>query len=211
MGGNSSSGGGGNNRESQSVNQYSQAARQREEKAKAAAKEKAKAAAKAKAKAAVKNVANFVKGGGIVGAAVRGITSAVKKAKVNKSLIGTSDYQGSKTKSNIGDTGRRNGGGAMTTSGQVVQAPKPIISPTTAEVSQSQAIAASAPAPASTPAPAEAPKVEAAPAVTTKAEEDITLRKKRILAKGRSLTIMTSPRGVQTGSLTLGRPSLLGR
>jgi len=209
MGGNSSSGGGGNNRESQSVNQYSQAARQREEKAKAAAKEKAKAAAKAKAKAAVKNVANFVKGGGIVGAAVRGITSAVKKAKVNKSLIGTSDYQGSKTKSNIGDTGRRNGGGAMTTSGQVVQAPKPIISPTTAEVSQSQAIAASAPV--STPAAAEAPKAEVAPAVTTKAEEDITLRKKRILAKGRSLTIMTSPRGVQTGSLTLGRPSLLGR
>ena len=118
--------------------------------------------------------------------AVKAITQAVRRGRVNTSLMGTSDYQGSTTRSSVGDLGRGggDGGGAMTTSGQVVQAPQPVASPTTAEVSQSAA---------------------------AQAQEDITLRKKRILAKGRSPTIMTSPKGVLTGSLTLGKPSLLGR
>jgi len=117
--------------------------------------------------------------------AVKAITQAVRRGRVNTSLMGTSDYQGSTTRSSVGDLGRGggDGGGAMTTSGQVVQAPT-VTSPTTAEVSQSAA---------------------------AQAQEDITLRKKRILAKGRSPTIMTSPKGVLTGSLTLGKPSLLGR
>ena len=116
--------------------------------------------------------------------AVKAVTQAVRRGRVNTSLMGTSDYQGSTTRSSVGDTGRGgDGGGAIGTSGQVVQAPT-VTSPTTAEVSQSAA---------------------------AQAQEDITLRKKKILAKGRSPTIMTSPKGTVTGSLTLGKPSLLGR
>ena len=74
-------------------------------------------------------------------------------------------------------------GGAMTTSGQVVQAPQPVASPTTAEVSQVSA---------------------------AEAEDPILLRKRKTLARGRSLTIQTSPKGA-SGDLTLGKPSLLGR
>ena len=75
-----------------------------------------------------------------------------------------------------------NGGGAIASTGQVVQAPK-VISPTTAEVSQSAA---------------------------TDAEDPLYLRKKRVKAVGRSPTIMTGVTGVTEG-LTLGKPSLLGR
>ena len=116
-------------------------------------------------------------------AVVKGITNAVRRGRVNTSLMGTSDYQGSTTRSNIGDTGRGDGGGAMGTSGQVVQAPQPVASPTTAEVSQVSA---------------------------AEAEDPILLRKRKTLARGRSLTIQTGPTGT-TGSLTLGKPSLLGR
>ena len=76
-----------------------------------------------------------------------------------------------------------NSGGAIGTSGQVVQAPT-VTAPTTAEVSQS--------------------------AATDATEDNILLRKRRTKARGRSLTIATTPTGA-TGSLTLGRPSLLGR
>jgi len=73
-------------------------------------------------------------------------------------------------------------GGATSTGGQVVQAPA-VTAPTTAEVSQ---------------------------ATTTDAAEDsLILRKRRAKAKGRSPTIMTGVTGA-TGSLTLGKPSLLG-
>jgi hypothetical protein len=74
-------------------------------------------------------------------------------------------------------------GGAIGTSGTVVQSPI-VTSPTTAEVSQS--------------------------AATDATEDNILLRKRRTKARGRSLTIATTPTGA-TGSLTLGRPSLLGR
>ena len=116
-------------------------------------------------------------------AVVKGITNAVRRGRVNTSLMGTSDYQGSTTRSNIGDTGRGDGGGAMGTSGQVVQAPQPMVAPTTAEVSQVSA---------------------------AEAEDPILLRKRKTLARGRSITIATGPTGA-TGSLTLGKPSLLGR
>ena len=116
--------------------------------------------------------------------AVTAITKAVRQGRVNTSLMGTPDYQGSTTKSNVGDLGNNggDGGGAIGTSGQVVQAPQPVGTPTTAEVSQA----------------------------TTAQQEDITLRKKKVLARGRSPTIMTGVTGA-TGSLTLGKPSLLGR
>jgi len=75
--------------------------------------------------------------------------------------------------------------GGATSSGMVVQAPT-VTSPTTAEVSQSAAADA--------------------------VEDNILLRKRRTKAVGRSTTIVTGPTGSPTnGSLTLGRPSLLGR
>jgi hypothetical protein len=139
---------------------------------------------KTKTQRAVETVGNFIKGGGVVGAVVRGVTGAVRRGRVNTSLMGTSDYQGSTTRSNVGTTERGgDGGGAMTSSGQVVQAPQPVASPTTAEVSQVSA---------------------------AEAEDPILLRKRKTLARGRSLTIQTGPTGT-TGSLTLGKPSLLGR
>ena len=101
------------------------------------------------------------------------------------------DYIRARSKGEVDAYGREisqtdrggNGGGAIGTSGQVVQAPQPVTSPTTAEVSQSAA---------------------------ADAQESLMLRKRRTLARGRSPTIMTGVTGA-TGSLTLGKPSLLGR
>ena len=101
------------------------------------------------------------------------------------------DYIRARSKGEVDAYGREisqtdrggNGGGAIGTSGQVVQAPQPVASPTTAEVSQSAA---------------------------ADAQESLILRKRKAKAKGRSPTIMTGVTGA-TGSLTLGKPSLLGR
>ena len=48
------------------------------------------------------------------------------------------------------------------------------------------------------------------PEIDTPKEDDITIRKKKAKARGRSPTILTGVTGV-TGGLTLGKPSLLGR
>ena len=81
----------------------------------------------------------------------------------------------------------RQGGGNGVNINQTTQVPKTILSPTTAEVSQS----------------------EAANAVNE--EDPLYLRKKKTKAKGRSQTILTSSRGVTTDEgLTLGKKSLLG-
>ena len=101
------------------------------------------------------------------------------------------DYIRARSKGEVDAYGREisqtdrggNGGGAIGTSGQVVQAPQPVASPTTAEVSQSAA---------------------------ADAQESLILRKRKAKARGRSPTIMTGVTGA-TGSLTLGKPSLLGR
>ena len=81
----------------------------------------------------------------------------------------------------------RQGGGNGVNINQTTQVPKTILSPTTAEVSQSEA------------------------ANATSEEDSIYLRKKKTKAKGRSQTILTSSRGVTTDDeLTLGKKSLLG-
>ena len=81
----------------------------------------------------------------------------------------------------------RQGGGNGVNINQTTQVPKTILSPTTAEVSQS----------------------EAANAVNE--EDPLYLRKKKTKAKGRSQTILTSSKGVETDEgLTLGKKSLLG-
>jgi len=82
---------------------------------------------------------------------------------------------------------RQGGGNGGSNNNQVTQVPKTILSPTTAEVSQSEA------------------------ANTTSEEDSILLRKKKTKAKGRSQTILTSSKGVETDEgLTLGKKSLLG-
>ena len=132
----------------------------------------------------VEKVGDFIKGGGILGSVVRGVTTGIKKSKQN-----VLDYEGQaagvtpmRSPMTTGRDGG-DGGGAITSSGQVVQAPQPMVAPTTAEVSQ---------------------------VTTTDAEDPLLLRKRKTLARGRSLTIQTGPSGT-TGSLTLGKPSLLGR
>ena len=82
-------------------------------------------------------------------------------------------------------TSTGDGGGAIESTGVVVQTPKVEAAPTEAEVSQ-------------------VTTAEATP------EEDILLRKRKTKRRGRSPTILTGVTGV-TGGLTLGKPSLLGR
>ena len=134
-------------------------------------------------------VVEFVKGGGITGAVVRGIKKGFEKSKAKKEAnvemgLGTDRMSNYST----GQGGNDNGNvGAATSSGMVVQSPK-IISPTTSEVSQ------------------------VAPEVTSEEARDAAnlLIKKR-KGRGRSSTILTSSQGVQDNKgLTLGKPSLLG-
>ena len=136
-----------------------------------------------KPKSALEKVGDFVKTGGFIGAAVRGVTKAVRRGRVNTSLMGTSDYQGSSTRSSAtnsmsdGRGDNQSNVGAATSSGIVVQSPT-VTSPTTSEVSQ----------------------VSAA---------DLLIKKRK--GRGRSSTILTSSQGVQDNKgLTLGKPSLLG-
>jgi hypothetical protein len=133
-------------------------------------------------------IVEFIKGGGITGRIIEGISEGIKTSKTNRQLLGTSDYQGGgKSRVNIlaPDRDDFSNNNQVT---QTTQVPKTILSPTTAEVSQS----------------------EAANAVNE--EDPLYVRKKKTKAKGRSQTILTSSKGVTTDEgLTLGKPSLLGR
>jgi len=139
----------------------------------------------------------FIKEGGVTGAIISGLTNGEevnrkffeeKVKPAGKSKYDTyEDYIRARGRGEVDAYGRTitksDNGGAIASSGQVVQAPE-VTAPTTAEVSQ---------------------------ATTTDAAEDsLILRKRRAKAKGRSPTIMTGVTGV-TADLTLGKPSLLGR
>jgi len=220
--GNSS--GGGSGRESQSVNQYSQAARQREQKA----RERELAAVKGGRSVVEKEREEFREAGAkkiaegintpslllnvgtrvlskplqagsrytrdyfkseVLGKGAYKGTDVTSFESMSRSAQESlySDYIGGRTSGRTDAYGREitrggDGGGAIGTSGQVVQAPT-VTAPTTAEVSQSSA---------------------------ADAQESLVLRKRKTLARGRSPTIMTGVTGA-TGSLTLGKPSLLGR
>lgn len=129
------------------------------------------------------------------------ISEEEKKRKANESLIGTPDYQGdlnpikknktkTKNQQNLAEherVMRENRGN------QVVQ------SPTTSEVSQVTETEQTTSEETTT----EVDKTE-------EKEDDITIRKRKTKARGRSPTILTGVTGV-TGGLTLGKPSLLGR
>ena len=105
-----------------------------------------------------------------------------KKANDDAAKRGTSDYQGElDSKGRSKDNNNNNNGGNGGEGTNI------LISPTVAEISQSNAANASTP-------------VE---------EDPLYLRKKKTQAKGRSATILTSSKGVDEG-LTLGNKSLLG-
>ena len=141
-------------------------------------------------------VKKFISGGGIIGAVTKPFrekTEAANRKFYEEKVVpaGKSkapDYEtymknrlAGKTDAYGNPISQSDNGGAIASSGQVVQAPE-VTAPTTAEVSQ---------------------------ATTTKAEDPIELRKRRAKARGRTPTIMTGVTGA-TGSLTLGKPSLLG-
>ena len=141
---------------------------------------------KTKTQRAVETVGNFIKGGGFIGAAVRGVTKSVRRGRVNTSLMGTSDYQGSSTRSSATNS-MNDGRGNNNNGNQVVQAPI-VKAPTSIEVSQ------------------------VAPEVTSeeaRASANELISKKR-RGRGRSLMIATSPEGVKDQSLTLSQKTLLG-
>ena len=148
---------------------------------------------KTPAKKAADKVVDFVKGGGITGAVVRGVSGAfkneknLKEAKKEDALGGEMLTRERRTVSIAGGSQRGNDNsnvGAATSSGMVVQAPT-VISPTTAEVSQVTSEEARASA------------------------NELILKKRK--GRGRSSTILTSAQGVQDNKgLTLGKPSLLG-
>ena len=141
-------------------------------------------------------IIEFVKGGGVPGAIIRGVTGAIKTAKT-KSKQNTMDYEGQaagvtpmKNPSFFsgGEGGNNNNSNAVvpliatTTSAAT-------IAPTTAEVSQSAAT----------------------DAVSTESIDNILSKKKKTKAAGRSMTILTSSTGVKSDDkLTLGKKSLLG-
>ena len=147
-----------------------------------------------------KQVVDFIKGGGVVGAVVRGISKGIKTAKetkarraTNDSLLGSPDYQGDvdgrKSKVKDARTGRDND------------------RPTIADVTNKKSI--------------EQPKVKSqmnntdvksdmitaeAPAITEMSADEIALKNKR---KGRKKTILTSVTGVDDYP-TLSKKTLLG-
>ena len=141
-------------------------------------------------------VKKFISSGGVIGAVTKPFrekTEAVNRKFFEEKVkpAGKSkysnyeDYIRARGRGEVDAYGRTisksDNGGATNTGGQVVQAPE-VTAPTTAEVSQ---------------------------ATTTKAEDPIALRKRKIKAKGRNPTIMTGVTGVNDG-LTLGKKSLLG-
>ena len=87
-------------------------------------------------KSTTEKVVDFVKGGGTFGYVARKIGEANKTSKLNNQLIGTSDYQGSRSATNIntGDDGNDNPIPVATNVGGTI-----VTAPSSVEVSQSNA------------------------------------------------------------------------
>ena len=144
------------------------------------------------------NVIKFITGGGFVGAAVRGIKKSVAKSKAKKEAnvkmgLGTDRMSNYSTNQGVA---RQEGDGGSNNSNVAI----PLIaatSPTTAEVSQATAT--------------DATQSTATDATNTTLLQNVALRKKKAKATGRSMTILTSSKGVTSDQgLTLGKKSLLG-
>jgi len=161
-----------------------------------------------KPKTAFEKTVDFVKKGGVAGYVIRKgkkVYAQTKERKVNKDLLGTSDYQGDVGTPPKGFTpDNRNAGDKAAIEQQVMdntyyrnlkgskyyREPKDLIiktagstAPTEAELSQSAAADA----------------------------DDIYTRRKKSKARGRSMMTLTSSKGVTDNKLTLGKPSLLGK
>ena len=140
-----------------------------------------------------KKAVDFIKGGGVTGAVIRGVTGAIEKSKakakdrkINDTYLGSSDYQGDVSKKPTQAPTYEGGGGGNNTptvikkniGGNTIQT----TAPTEAEVSQSEAANADAAA-------------------------------LKVKKRGRSASIMTSSKGVTktASNYSLGKPSLLGQ
>ena len=126
-------------------------------------------------------VGDYVKGGGMVGMGLTAIGKANKKSRQNRM-----DYEGQAAgitpEGSVRGPSNNNQGGNDEPIVAKNIGGKIIKSPTTAEVSQSSATDAAA------------------------------YDNRKTKSKGRSMTIMTSSRGInKNNTLTLGKPSLLGR
>ena len=132
-------------------------------------------------------IKNFIKGGGFTGAIIRGISGAIQKSKTDKALQGTPDYQGSKSKSNVGFT--NNNGGGNDNNNQPVIVKKNIGG---TEVQTTQA------------------KVQEASKTN---ELNANQTKIRNAKKGRTMMQLSGPQGVgkTSSNYSLGKTSLLGR
>ncbi|MDC0531944.1 hypothetical protein OAO03_01985 [Candidatus Pelagibacter ubique] len=145
-----------------------------------------------------KQVVDFIKGGGVVGAVVRGISKGIKKSraiskerKINDSYLGSPDYQGdvSAKRSYSVDprTGRDNDNGNNQVTQKSIEQPKVKSQMNNTDV-KSDMITAEA------------------PAITEMSADEIALKNKR---KGRKKTILTSVTGVDDYP-TLSKKTLLG-
>jgi hypothetical protein len=141
-------------------------------------------------------IVEFIKGGGVTGAIVKSISSAVKKGKAeyktrktNTELLGTSDYQGGKTLSNkkaVNIGGDNNNDNNQVTQKSIEQ-PKVKSQMNNTDVKSDMI-------------------TSEAPAVTEMTADEILLKNKR---KGRKKTILTSVTGVDAYP-TLSKKTLLG-
>ena len=132
-------------------------------------------------KSTTEKIVDFVKGGGTIGYVAGKISEANKTSKLNNQLIGTSDYQGGRRSRTNNINGGDSGNDIAPTQVAKNVGGKIIISPTTAEVSQSSATDAAA------------------------------YDSRKTKAKGRSMTIRTNSRGIGKNTNTvLGTKSLLG-
>ena len=144
-----------------------------------------------------KQVVDFIKGGGVTGAIIRGVSNAVKKSKakakdrkINDSYLGSPDYQGdvsAKPRSIDPRTGRDNDNGNNQVTQKSIEQPKVKSQMNNTDV-KSDMITAEA------------------PAITEMTADELALKNKR---KGRKKTILTSVTGVDDYP-TLSKKTLLG-
>ena len=134
-------------------------------------------------------VVDFIVGGGITGAVLKGVENKIGEIK---------------------EQGRRN---KLTSQFDSEEGVKRTYTPPNNDKgnNNSNAVVPLTTAAAMSPTKAEVSQATATDATNTTLAEDYTLRKKKTKATGRSSTILTSSRGVRSDEgLTLGKKSLLG-
>ena len=135
-------------------------------------------------------IVEFVKGGGFTGAILRGVTKAFKISPKEKTTDPNELYSDKPTFREGGNNdGNNNNNSNLIIPLKNTTTSATAIAPTTAEISQATATEAD-----------------------TTSIDNIETRKKKAKAKGRSMTILSSSRGVTSDeNLILGKKSLLGQ